>query len=76
MPPHELMSDTFRAWDLATLQEQIDTFVDDMLQRGVQSWTCETWPVLHKNMCGEGPDLNEWHCTVSESPDFGRRQVV
>ena len=68
-----MMHAAFVAFDLATLQQQVDEFVDQMLAQGVRAWNCDYWP---STFTEPGmPSRREWHCQVSENTQWARGSV-
>lgn len=64
----------FRARDLASLQEQIDEYVDEMMIEGAMGWRCEIFGTYVPQ--DDGPDCVEWNCEVTENPHLAKRRVA
>lgn len=58
---------------MASLQEQVDAYVDVLLAQGVMSWKCDFFGAFHAETESE-PRRIEWVCTVCEGI-MRRREV-
>lgn len=66
-------SQEFEGPDLATVQDEINDFIDLMRSHGVVAWTCTFWAVLQASVDGQ-PDRNKWYCSVFEDTTWRRRE--